>query len=105
VRGDVAQRLQDLLEYDFGAKPCIVVPEAQHAKPAALQVLRARRVASDTVGVLAAIELHDDLRIHADEIGDESPQWNLATKTVAAELTIAQKSPQATLCVGFLAPQ
>ena len=71
----------------------IIVPESQHTKAAAFQILRSYSIVSRVLGMLASIQFHDDLGIHADEVDDVPTQWSLSPESIATELAIAQETP------------
>lgn len=58
-----------------------IVPEPNHQKALAIQKLRARDVGL-VLGMLAAVDFHDDLESHTSEVGKVGTNRELAPKLV-----------------------
>jgi hypothetical protein len=55
--------------------------------------------------MLTAIQLNDQPHGPSDEIADEWANWDLPIETRAADLTIAQDTPKAALCLRRVVPE
>ena len=94
MRGDCLQHAVEIAEY-------LVVPEADD-----LETLRFKKNRAFSVGLrtmLPAVDLHDQSRVEAEEVGDEAINGNLPPELRATELPVAQSRPQQRLCIGGIA--
>jgi hypothetical protein len=94
------QRTKDALEYSLRLLEYLIIPESNHAKSAACQVVRALKIIERGIRVLPAVELHNQPRSHADEIHDVSTEHRLPTEPISAEVTVAQQPPKHTFGIG-----
>jgi len=80
----------------------LAVGEAQHVIAELVQFSRAPGVSSHALiaEMLTAIELNDQHRLKAREVGEVPAHRMLPPELVAADLPIAQGLPQCTLCIG-----
>jgi hypothetical protein len=69
--------------------------ESQHLKTICVQYQRPPPVSvlSFRLEMLTSIELHDETRLYAREIGEVSSDGVLATELVAVQLTVAKSLP------------
>jgi hypothetical protein len=73
----------------------LVVPEPQYAVPLAFQESSAACLPFRRGIMLAAIDLDDQFRLVANEVGDKPPDWNLTAKSepsVCRDRSICQSS-------------
>jgi len=85
MRGDRLQHAVEIAEY-------LVVPEADD-----LETLRFKKNGAFSVGLramLSAVDLHDQSRVEAEEVGDEAVERHLPAKFRAIKLPTAQPRPQ-----------
>ena len=66
---------------------------------------RARRILCGALGVLAAIELDDELRITAAKVGNLAADRHLAPELRTQESAVAKPAPELRFRVGHRAPQ
>lgn len=100
VRGTLfANGLHDGLKHIPGTQQGVVVPEAQHAVTGRLQPLRALRIASGLIQVLATIQLHDELALHTTKV-DEITRHRMLAAEFHSKLVGTQMRPQLALGVG-----
>ena len=92
--------------YDrIGVLQHLVVPEPQDTIPEPLQKLRPLSVNFTLLGVLAAVDLDDELVRQRAEIHDVGADGLLAPEPHAGDLSCTQSPPQAVFCIGWIAPQ
>ena len=103
----VCQCLSDDLQYGIGFVQHLVIPEAQHTPAVQLQKLGALLVVRQTIamGVLAAVELNNEVGWHAGKVGKVGASGVLAAEFVAGKLLRAQVVPEQALGVGGLLAQ
>ncbi len=97
------QFLADALDHCVGVVQHVVVPEADDAVAEALERARALRV--DLRAMLATVDLDDEVRGAAGEVGDVRSDRELEDELGAFELARAEVVPEALFCVGALAPE
>ena len=92
IIGDAKDRLRNA----FRIFEHVAVPESQSEKALALKPRVATCVAiwPDTDRVLVTVELDDQLRFEACEIGNISPNRHLAAKVALRKRQITQQAPQ-----------
>ena len=100
MRAGLNQRFEDAFEYRFGLLKRLIVPEANHAKATARQVVCAFEIIERGVCVLSSIELDDQPRSHANEIHDVSTERHLSPKSITAQLPIAEEVPDPLFGIG-----
>jgi hypothetical protein len=83
----------------------LVVPEPQYAVALAFQELSAVHLLLRQEIMLAAIDLDDQSRRVADEVGYKPPDWHLAAKPVPFGLPQSQRLPEPHLGFGHLAAE
>src|SRR5260221_8971475 len=95
-----AKRMLDHVEHASEILRQLHVPEAQHAEARLLEQLRSMLITLDSLRMLTTIELDDQTRFEALEVGDVTDHGDLPPKLPAAELASAQFPPQQLLDVG-----
>ena len=78
----------------------LVVPEPKYTKTLCCDLTVTMFIVTMTVHVLPAIELDDELRFKACEVGDIAADRNLAAEAIAGKLAPAQAPPKVILRVG-----
>jgi len=86
----------------FGVGQHLVVPEAEDAVALGYEEVGP---GGRVEGVLAAIELDDQMKFETDEVDDIRSDAMLATELGAIELSRAQMAPKRLLCLGGVAPE
>src|SRR3954470_15388654 len=81
----------------------LVIPEAQDDKVARAQPGIALGIVG-ALGMLAAVELDDELPLEADEVHDVASELLLPAELEAAEAAVAQQAPHPPLGFRRLAP-
>jgi hypothetical protein len=79
-----------------------MVPEAEHAQAARLEIAGAAGIA--TFAMLSSICLDDQLSFHAKEVGDVRSDGDLAPELKPGELAVAETLPEEFLCFGCVLP-
>jgi len=103
VRGPLfAQRPHDRLQYVIGANQRIVIPEPHHTETRLAQIRRPLLVIGLPIRMLAAIQFHDQLLLHATEVR-VIPRHGMLPAKLHAKLRRAQARPQLALGVGLVA--
>jgi hypothetical protein len=92
-------------QHAFGVGEDVVVPEADDAIAAGFEPGGADVVSRFRSGVLAAVDLDDQLRLRTEEIDDLAADRLLAAEAPAMELLAAQTRPEAELGVGGGLPE
>ena len=101
LSGSAASGAAVMLAFGLGN---VIVPETQHPVAHGLQFQGAALVVDHLVRMLAAVELDDLPRIHANEIDDIAPDLMLAAELPSLQVPGAQLAPECPLGVGlFLA--
>jgi hypothetical protein len=96
------KRLDDPLDDAVDILQDLIVPETEHNLACRLQDGRSLQVTGDVDVMLTAINLNDELRLDAGEVGNESIDRHLPAK-LATKLLRAQSRPQFSFCIGRLA--
>ena len=96
------QPIKDASQNGIPLDQCFAISEAEHVEAQLFQLGSAALVVlcGACLEMLAAIELDDQARLNAREVGEEPAHRMLATEFVAAELTIAQTQPNGALGIG-----
>ncbi len=99
------QRFENHFQHgvDVGRHP--VVREAQHPITLLIQEAVPASIAGRILDVLRAVQLDDELRLKAGEVGDVGANRVLAAEAEAVELASAKVSPEKRLNLGLSAPQ
>ena len=98
---DVQDRVADPIAVFENA----AVPKPQNPQARAFELGGPARVVCNLVGMLSAVEFHDEGGFPAEEVEDEGPEWNLATPSPPAEPAISDRIPEASLGVGVVRAQ
>ncbi len=96
VRGSQSircDRVQYLFQNTVSVLKHIVIPESQHEVPHGFQGFGSVCIALSILGMLATIDLDDELRVGADKVDDESIDWDLPLELQASEPAITQTIP------------
>ena len=81
-----------------------MVPDPKHPEAFASQIVVTAAVRSGCV-VLPTIGFDHQHRFEADKINDIRPDWMLAAEFPAEQFTVAQMTPQPSLCIRHRASQ
>ena len=100
MRARLKQRREDALEHIFRPLQHFIVPEPHHAKPCAPQFLRPLEILKQPLRMLPTIKLDDQPRTQTDEIHDVTPKRHLSAESIAAQMPVADESPQDPFRVG-----
>lgn len=90
--GGCFQRCSDLVDHTIELLQHLMIPEPQHAPSACFQIRRAPLVGG-RISMLAAIELDDQPRLDAGEVGNVRRHRMLATKP-RTQIAAAQCAPE-----------
>jgi hypothetical protein len=91
--------VQDCFQDRFRARQHVIVPEPNDSKALRGEIGAARRIPFLLFGVLATIELDDQMRLDATKVGEVGTHAMLAPKFRAGEPAIAQAVPEDAFCV------
>jgi hypothetical protein len=91
--GPLTRDPEDHLAHIVDVPQNLVVPEPQNPK-AASRKLRVPNVIATVLGMLAAVHLHDEAGLEADEIDDEGADRRLPSELQPVEAAAAQLVPQ-----------
>ena len=78
----------------------IIIPVAQHLVTQRFKHRSPPRIVHRPIQMLAAIDLDDQLRLRADEVGDVAGDRHLAPEAEAVELARAQALPEMPFGIG-----
>jgi len=81
-----------------------VVPEAQDAKAGLLQDFGSGGIICGLVGMLPAIQLHDQFGLEAGEVGEIAVDRDLSAELEAVELPVPQAEPKPSFGLGPVTP-
>jgi hypothetical protein len=95
----------DLLKNAASISEHIIVPEADHAETKAFDVTRPLLITSTISIVLATVNLDDELRLLAKEVGEVVPHGDFPPKFPPLQSAGAQMRPQLLSGIGLLASQ
>jgi len=101
----VLEPQDDVLEHPVRLRQHFVIPVAKHRPAKPFERACPPAVGPGALHVLPAIQLDDETPFGAREIGEESPDRMLPPEFPAAEVPIAQVTPQQSLGIGLTAPQ
>ena len=82
-----------MIEDPIGVLHHVPIHQPQHFVTQALQIRRSGRVSCDRVGVPRAVDLQDQHRLVAEEVGDVTPARNLSAELEPVQLPIAELRP------------
>ncbi len=99
------QFLANAFSYAFVVLHDLVVPETDDAVAERFERGGALLVVFHSIGMLAAVDLDDQLLLQAEEIDDVRADGLLAAEFVACELAVAQGVPEELLGVGLVPSQ
>src|SRR5436853_304867 len=99
------QHAINLVERVVGIPQYVFVPEAHHHETRPLQPSAPFGILCRVFRVLAAVNLDDELRVDADEIGYVAINRYLPAKFPAMKLPVAEMPPEAALSGSLFAPQ
>lgn len=88
----VSQRFQNHFDNPFGIGEHVIVPEANDAPTLSFEK-GCSALIRNVLGVLAAIDLNDEVMLGASEIGDESADRVLTAESESGQSAIAQRRP------------
>jgi hypothetical protein len=94
-----------VIEYTIHALSHIPIHESQHQISKALQVGRARLISGRFDVVTRSVDLQDQHRLVAKEVGDIPAARALPAELESVQLSIAQFRPQASFAARLAAPQ
>lgn len=102
--GDL-ERLRDGLENRVEFLEDLVVPEPQDLEAVLFEPAAPALVVGLLLGVLATVELDDQLLLQAGEVDEEGAEHLLAPELVSENLSAAQPRPQQLFCGGQVRPE
>jgi hypothetical protein len=95
---------QNLCPHAVDIADDLVRPTPNHPPPFAVHHLSATRVGFDLKCMMLAIDLDDELLLHAGEVGEVRTDRMLTSELAANELAIAKQAPNQTFCIACLVP-
>jgi hypothetical protein len=101
----LVERVQNLFEHAVRISHHVIVPKPEDEIPACFQISRSVCILLNTVGMLPAINLHNEPCVRAAKIYDEAIERHLPAKLPSAEPALAQAEPQDSLCIRLLSAQ
>jgi hypothetical protein len=99
------QRPFDFLDDPVDVLENVVVPEAKDQIAGRTKRVGSQPIRLNCLGMLAAVNFDDQLRLDRRKISYEGADRYLATKFDPLNLPVAQSRPQSPLCVGSSAAQ
>ena len=102
--GPARKPTQDYLAHALRIPQHLVVPEPQNTKTATAQKRIAPRIAR-RIGVLSAVDFHDQPGLQAGEVDDVRADGQLPPEPESLQLAHAQAAPQRAFGIGHPAPQ
>jgi hypothetical protein len=100
VRASLNQRREDFLEHIIRPLQHFVIPEPNHAKSTARQILRPLDVVQQIVRVPTSVDFNNEPCTKTDEIHDVIADRLLSPESVISKMPVTQMPPQATFGVG-----
>jgi hypothetical protein len=82
-----------------------VVPEADDSQPGSLDVGGSPRIVGELIGMLAAVEFHDDAGFHAEEVEEIGTPGDLPLPLPPTQTTRANSVPKLGFSVGVVPPK
>src|SRR5262245_55786047 len=82
----------------------IVVPETEYSVATFCEP-RVTNCVMSAVGMLAAVNLDDELHAQTSEIGNIGPNRTLLAKMKSVQLVLSQVQPEPSLCVGHVSTE
>ena len=78
----------------------VIVPKPDNAKPHRFKPSCSLSIAHSLLGMLAAVQFHDQFSLKADEVNDVRRDRMLSPKLESADVAILQMQPQPRFGVG-----
>src|SRR6185312_812718 len=105
VRGFLTRSRDDRLQDAVNIAQHIVVPKAQHQISVGLELRGALRILGDVLGVLTAVQLHDQPSGFAAKIDHVSFDRHLPPEFHSVKPPVAQSKPKRAFGIRLIAPQ
>jgi hypothetical protein len=93
------QRRKNLFKHILGPLQHFVIPEPNHSKSTASEILRSLDVVQQIIRVLSAVDFDNEPRSKTDKVDDISADRLLPSESMIAEVPVAQMTPKATFGV------
>jgi len=99
------QLSQNFSQHSLGSLEHVIIPESDYAITSSFKGCSARLVVRLTLGMLSAVEFHNQARLFANEIDEVRPNLVLSAELVAFEPAVAQMVPEPCFRIGLRTAQ